>query len=263
MRFGKYSSVFFSCPFHLVNQSINRTINQSINRTINRLNLGWLYKRRIFIFPLEKKTRYAMRFFWNTPKGVGKKKERKTRKNTASINLYYIYIMANFIDVIGKIVRPYFIYILVLFCICLFGVIGYYTIGNYITTSSQIKLSSNVANANPNSTAYIYLFYVDWCPHCKTAMPEWDSFAAEFDGKQINNYKISCIKQNCTDETSDVQMMMEKYKIESFPTVVMLKNGIDKDGKSKNTETINFDSKIKNTTLTQFVNTMLVQDTSW
>jgi len=245
-------------------QSINQSNNQSINQSNNQsFELGLVVQKKNIYISFRKKNTIRYAFFLEYTKRCRKKKERKTRKNTASINLYYIYIMANFIDVIGKIVRPYFIYILVLFCICLFGVIGYYTIGNYITTSSQIKLSSNVANANPNSTAYIYLFYVDWCPHCKTAMPEWDSFAAEFDGKQINNYKISCIKQNCTDETSDVQMMMEKYKIESFPTVVMLKNGIDKDGKSKNTETINFDSKIKNTTLTQFVNTMLVQDTSW
>ena len=29
--------------------------------------------------------------------------------------------------------------------------------------------------SNANKTATLMLFYVDWCPYCKTAKPEWES----------------------------------------------------------------------------------------
>ena len=30
----------------------------------------------------------------------------------------------------------------------------------------------------------IIFFYVDWCPHCKTARPQWDAVKKTYHGKQ-------------------------------------------------------------------------------
>ena len=91
-------------------------------------------------------------------------------------------------------------------------------------------------------------FHVDWCPHCKTALPEWENFKKQFNNKEVNGYITKCVDVDCTDENSKVQNMISKYDIESYPTVKMVKD--------KNT--IEFDSKITSNTLEHFVNTMLM-----
>jgi len=106
----------------------------------------------------------------------------------------------------------------------------------------------DVANTNRrNKEAIVYFFHVDWCPHCKTAQPEWDAFKTQYDSIEINGYDIKCIDINCTEESSDVKYLMNQYKIESYPTVKLVLDD----------RTIDFDSKITRTSLTSFVNTML------
>jgi thiol-disulfide isomerase/thioredoxin len=105
----------------------------------------------------------------------------------------------------------------------------------------------NMENQTDNKVAELMLFHVDWCPHCKTAKPEWEKFAKLYDGKEKGDYIIKCLDYNCTDENADVTKIINKYNIESYPTVKMLKDG----------QIIEFDSKITEYTLEQFVNTMV------
>ena len=100
---------------------------------------------------------------------------------------------------------------------------------------------------NGYKEAIVYMFHVDWCPHCKKAMPEWTAFKNQYDGLEINGYVIKCIDIDCTNEKSDVKSAMNKYKITSFPTVKLIKEE----------QTIDFDSKITRTSLGTFVDTML------
>lgn len=107
---------------------------------------------------------------------------------------------------------------------------------------------ADVANANKRShEVIIYFFNVDWCPHCKTAKPEWEKFVKLYDGKEKGDYVIKCFDYNCTDETAEVTKVINKYNIESYPTIKMLKDN----------QVIEFDSKITEYTLEQFVNTMV------
>jgi thiol-disulfide isomerase/thioredoxin len=106
----------------------------------------------------------------------------------------------------------------------------------------------DVANANKRShEVIIYFFNVDWCPHCKTAKPEWEKFAKLYNGKEKGEYVIKCVDYNCTDENAEVTKIINKYNIESYPTIKMLKDN----------QVIEFDSKITEYTLEQFVNTMV------
>jgi thiol-disulfide isomerase/thioredoxin len=128
----------------------------------------------------------------------------------------------------------------------------------YFTNSkhTQYKINNqfnSVNNDSENGTpseAEIIIFYVDWCPHCKTAMNQggpWDVIKKEYDGKVVNGYKIIFTEVNCTEETSEIEKMIEKYKIEGYPTIKMLKNG----------QVIEFDSKPSVETLSQFINTVV------
>jgi thiol-disulfide isomerase/thioredoxin len=97
--------------------------------------------------------------------------------------------------------------------------------------------------------AILYFFHVDWCPHCKSALPEWKSFLESgFNGREIGDYKLVCKEIDCTNEdNSEVMTYINKYKISSFPTVKLLKDG----------EVYDFEAKIKENSLEQFVEAIL------
>ena len=96
-------------------------------------------------------------------------------------------------------------------------------------------------------TATVMLFYVDWCPHCKTAKPVWNDIKSEYEGTVINGYKVSFVEYNCTKETSENQALMDKYKIEGFPSIILIKDN----------QVIDYDDKPSKATMVQFLNTVL------
>ena len=95
--------------------------------------------------------------------------------------------------------------------------------------------------------AELMLFYVDWCPHCKTAKPEWEQLKAEYEGKTINGYNVIFTEINCTNDSQEVEKLMNTYKIEGYPTIKLLKDG----------QIIEYDAKPTKATLVQFLNTVL------
>ena len=150
------------------------------------------------------------------------------------------------VEVLSKYIRPYYYYIITLSVLILFIVVGNYAYSNYIKKS--VNKFKDVANANRrNKEATILFFHVDWCPHCKTALPEWNTFKSQNDGKDVNGYVIKCVDMDCTEETSDITRAINEYHIESYPTIKMLRDD----------QTIEFDSKITNTALNSFITTML------
>jgi thiol-disulfide isomerase/thioredoxin len=102
-------------------------------------------------------------------------------------------------------------------------------------------------NPSEQKEAELLFFYVDWCPHCKTAKPAWNDVKGEYENKTINGYKVIFTEINCTEETAEVESLMNKYNIEGFPTIKLLKDG----------QVIEYDAKPTKETLTQFLNTVL------
>lgn len=131
----------------------------------------------------------------------------------------------------------------------LFVVLGYYTYKQYANSKTLFNANrENVSNdQNSNKTATLMLFYVDWCPHCKTAKPEWEDIKAQYDGKQINGYTLSFDEYNCTNETEEISELMNKYSIEGYPTIKLLKDN----------QVIEYDAKPTKSTMEQFLNTVL------
>ena len=104
-------------------------------------------------------------------------------------------------------------------------VIGYITYKQYIVDPIfNANRENTLGNANSNKTANMMLFYVDWCPHCKTAKPEWDELKTEYEGKQINGYTLVFSEHNCTAESTENDELMNKFKIEGYPTIKLLKD---------------------------------------
>jgi thiol-disulfide isomerase/thioredoxin len=121
----------------------------------------------------------------------------------------------------------------------------------YYTTKPVTTFHANRENVptgeNETKTATVMLFSVDWCPHCKTAKPVWNDVKAEYEGSVINGYKVSFVDYNCTKETAETQSLMDKYKVEGFPTIILIKDN----------QVIDYDAKPSKTTLVQFLNTVL------
>ena len=112
----------------------------------------------------------------------------------------------------------------------------------------KYKPNSEPSNANEsNSKAELLFFFADWCPHCKAAKPIWNDLKEEYENKTINGYHVIFTEVDCSEETAEVEKMMNQYSIEGYPTIKLIKDG----------QIIEYDAKPSRETLTKFLNTVL------
>ena len=159
--------------------------------------------------------------------------------------------MSNTVDLLLSYVRSYYFRIMIVSLFVIFIVIGFYAYKQFYPSVNATNKFSDVPNNNPaGKEITITMYHVDWCPHCKKALPAWQTFADEYNGKNVNGSKIVCVDVDCTDNKDPkIKNLLEKNpKIDSFPTVrgVMVGN----DGKEI---TIQYKSKITKDNLEKFV----------
>lgn len=58
------------------------------------------------------------------------------------------------------------------------------------------------------------MYYVNWCPHCQNAKPEWEKLAKDMNGKVVNGHKVLVLKVDC-EQNPDVA---KAQGITAFPT---------------------------------------------
>jgi thiol-disulfide isomerase/thioredoxin len=105
---------------------------------------------------------------------------------------------------------------------------------------------SNAPNgSNSEPVATIRMFKVDWCPHCKKALPEFQSVQDQYDGKTVNGYKLSLVVVDGEDPANEA--LVNEFKIQGYPTVVLTKDG----------KNIEYEAKVNKTTLQEFIDTMV------
>jgi thiol-disulfide isomerase/thioredoxin len=155
--------------------------------------------------------------------------------------------MANVVEVLRKYIRPYYQYMLILILIIVFVFVGQYVYNRMSNKNESFDVANDISDGREQG-AVIYFFHADWCPHCKKAQPEWESFKQSTDGKNIDGYKISCVDVNCTNEDdAKTTEYINKFNIDSYPTVKLIKDG----------NTIDFESRITTSSLDSFLSTML------
>jgi thiol-disulfide isomerase/thioredoxin len=140
---------------------------------------------------------------------------------------------------------------MVIVAVILFSIISLFYYYYYIAPKMNAKYHPNsekvpIGSGNGN-IAELLFFYTDWCPHCKTAKPIWNDLKSEYQDKTKNGYKVIFTDINCSEETAEVDKMMNQYGIEGYPTIKLLKDG----------QIIEYDAKPSKETLTQFLNTVL------
>jgi thiol-disulfide isomerase/thioredoxin len=141
--------------------------------------------------------------------------------------------------------------IIIIIVIILFTILAGFYYYYYVAPKFNAKYHPNseqvpIEYANGNN-AEILFFYADWCPHCKTAKPIWNELKTEYENKTINGYKINFTEINCSEETAEVDKLMNQYNVEGYPTIKLIKDG----------QVIEYDAKPTKETLTQFLNTVL------
>lgn len=126
-----------------------------------------------------------------------------------------------------------------------------YVYKNYLVPKMNPTYAPNkefVDKDDDDREAEIMIFTVDWCPYCKKAIPVWDKFQKEYEGRKINGYTLYFRTINCTDENdAEVKDLLNRYNIDGYPTIKLIKDG----------EPISFDAKPEFETLQQFLQTVL------
>ena len=124
---------------------------------------------------------------------------------------------------------------------------AYYIYKTYIAPQSDRSLYEGYASGmnlrneggDPDMVT-LYMFSVDWCPHCKHARPIWDEFVKENSNKQFNGKNVNFVLIDCDTDSATA----DKYNVTGYPTIKLDKGGM---------EVIEFSSKPSNETLSAFL----------
>jgi thiol-disulfide isomerase/thioredoxin len=156
--------------------------------------------------------------------------------------------MAGFIEVLERIIFPYKRYILIIVLFVIFVLVSWHAYVYFYKKPKETEATEDVPNAPRRySETIIYLFWADWCGHCKKAKPEWVSFQEEMQNNSAIGKKVKCIDVDCSDENNaQSRQIMTQFGVNSYPTVI----GVNNDGH------VQFDSKITKSSLEQFASSI-------
>lgn len=88
----------------------------------------------------------------------------------------------------------------------------YFNIEGFQNPESGLDLSGD--------KKYLVYFYADWCGFCKKFKPIWDELKEHYKKKDVSNFELK-------EFESANKEMMEKYKIDGYPTLKLIsKEGV-------------------------------------
>ena len=72
----------------------------------------------------------------------------------------------------------------------------------------------------------VYLFYVDWCPHCKTAKPKMAEVQKNLakNNNKVNGNTVQIELVNC-EGSEEERNLAKNNDVKAYPTIVATKNG--------------------------------------
>ena len=122
----------------------------------------------------------------------------------------------------------------------------------YQDNKEFVSDESGESGENTVHESSIYMFYTDWCPHCKAAMKDgspWKTIKNEYDGKKYNGVKMNFVEINGEKEEGDLQSFESNHnvQIDGFPTIYLVKEN----------NVIEFASDITTENLTNFLDSAL------
>lgn len=123
---------------------------------------------------------------------------------------------------------------------------AYYIYKTYIAPQSDRSLYEGYASGmemrnegGEPDMATVYLFAVEWCPHCVKIVPVWDAFVKENSNKSFNGRTVNFVHIDCDKDSATA----DKYGVTGYPTIKL----------DKGSEVIEFNSKPSSETLLAFL----------
>ena len=142
-------------------------------------------------------------------------------------------------------VKPFQTHIVTLFVILIFVVAALLAYKWYIKPTVENLNAADISNQNTRtSETQVYFFYADWCPHCKKAKPEWDQFVKQYENKTVGTYTIVPIGVDCSEGENP---LIQKYGVDGYPTLIMVKGD----------QKVDYDAKITFDNMSKFIDDLL------
>jgi len=154
--------------------------------------------------------------------------------------------MANLYEAVSRTIRPYYYFILIGVICIVFAVASWFIYKRYKAKENDLEKNADIYAGTAPPTMILYLFYADWCPACKRAKPEWNSFRDQYDKRVINGYKLSCVEIECSDESGETADLVSRYNITQFPTIKLVKGS----------DVYDFEAKVTTNHLEKFVHSV-------
>jgi thiol-disulfide isomerase/thioredoxin len=140
--------------------------------------------------------------------------------------------------------------VIILVLIVIFLIVAIYTYRTFISPKVNPKyvanseyVDSKEGNNKQADAADLYFFYTTWCPHCKKAMPVWNSLKDEVGTKEIKGVNINFVEVDCDKDTA----LAEKFNVQGYPTIKLVRGN----------QVVEYDAKPNKDTLMEFLNTSL------
>lgn len=109
--------------------------------------------------------------------------------------------------------------------------LGYYlyqcrTKNEYFSDAADNDFIGENEEFSGNSDCQVKFFYADWCGYCQKAKPHFTKFMNANNGKVLGGNKVSIEMVDLSDSNTPAnQEIMNKYNIQGFPTILLIKNG--------------------------------------
>jgi thiol-disulfide isomerase/thioredoxin len=135
--------------------------------------------------------------------------------------------------------------LIIIFVTAIFLIAALYIYKRYVTQriNKNYVTNNEFNNSGAVESADIYFFHTTWCPHCKTAMPIWNSFKEDMEGKKVNGVTLNFFEVDCEKDPATA----EQFNVKGYPTIKL----------KKGNQIIEYDAKPSKDTLTEFVNSAL------
>jgi thiol-disulfide isomerase/thioredoxin len=112
-------------------------------------------------------------------------------------------------------------YFLIGLLILIFILLCYYLYNKYVKKDPTLFIPNDEykEKEKKSKNCDILLFSADWCPHCKKIKPEWEKYTETYYNK---DYSIH-FKTIMGDDDPN---LVEKYNIESYPSIILIRDGL-------------------------------------
>tara|TARA_B110000046_G_scaffold150372_1_gene158725 strand:+ start:5477 stop:5947 length:471 start_codon:yes stop_codon:yes gene_type:complete len=106
-----------------------------------------------------------------------------------------------------------------------------------------------VKDTNKGDGAKLYLFYTNWCPHSKKALPIFQTIKKKYENEPVNDTLVTFYEINGETDESELTSFetLHNVKVDGYPSIYLIKGE----------QVIEYDAETTEETLSEFLHTTL------